>query len=129
MFINFLLPEEAQVQDVRINDKPAAYLLDREASAPVAWDLLELKSGERGTARVVYLLRGAADPSDERGMTLTLFPQALVRPDEFQFRLAPPPGYEASFSGGVEDELPGVGISTSGQLDETLTLETDLKKF
>jgi hypothetical protein len=121
MFLNFLLPEEADVQDVRIDGKRAEYLFDQEAGYPVAWDLVEIPAGESATATVTYLVPAVDLDAESPTFDMTLVPQALVTPDRYSIRVDPPPGYRTESLSHHRDILPGLSFETRGTLDEKQT--------
>lgn len=128
MFVNFLLPEEAQVHRFLVDGEQSPYILHRDGRFPVAWDLLRIPPG--GTTRVVvrYRVQGVLrTDGDETTFSMALFPQALVRPDESTLTVRAPDGVE------LVPELPaggeaGATFTTSGPLEETLEVRLRLER-
>ncbi|MDQ3983394.1 MAG: DUF4012 domain-containing protein [Actinomycetota bacterium] len=128
MFVNFLLPEEAQVYRFLVDGEQSPYILHRDGRFPVAWDLVEIPAGGTRTVLVRYRVQGVLQTDgDETTFSMALFPQALVRPDEVQLTVRAPEGVvlvpEAPDDGAATETF-----TTSGPLDETLEVRLRLER-
>jgi hypothetical protein len=89
MTLSFLLPRGARFAEFRVNDRRSFPLHGNELGYPVVWDILDIPSGDTSEVSVTYRLPHAVD---EGRFSMTLWPQALVRPDRFRFELRGPEG-------------------------------------
>ena len=129
MFANFLLPEEATVYRFHINGERAPYILHRDGAYPVAWDIVRIPPGGTSEVLVRYRVPGVLRTErDDTTFEMTLFPQGVVRPDDFELTVTAPDGTrlipEDSADPDGEDET----FTTGGKLDDTMTIRLTLER-
>lgn len=84
MTLSFLLPRGSESLRMEIDGTRAAPLRGNEAGYPVAWDIVDVPAGEIVDASITYRVPNAVTNDS---YSVTLWPQALVRPDDFTFEL------------------------------------------
>jgi hypothetical protein len=121
MFLNAILPKEAQVQSLTVGGEYRPEVPDNEDGFPVVWDIVALESGQATKMVVEYRLPNAFNTSAESGtFDMTLVPQATIIPDRFSLKVSPPDGFSAS----IEEGGDGAGepaTSVKGKLDSVRT--------
>jgi hypothetical protein len=126
LFLNAILPEDAQVQGLSLDGEFRPELPDNEGGYPTVWDIVELEAGESATMEVTYRLPELVD-SDERSdrFDFVIAPQPSVRPEKFSLRVVPPEGLEATVS--IHDEA-GSKPSLVGNLRSVLPVQIDVQQ-
>lgn len=89
MTLSFLMPRGAAFGDFSIDGKKSPPLRGNEIGYPVVWNIVDIPSQETVEASVRYTL---PDAMTDGAFSMTLWPQALVRPDSFRFELHVPDG-------------------------------------
>jgi hypothetical protein len=128
MFVNFLLPEEAQVHRFLVDGEQSPYILHRDGRFPVAWDLVRIPPGGRREVLVRYRVPGVLrTDGDETTFSMALYPQALVRPDRLDLRIHAPEG--VTFVPETPTEgADGGTFTASGLLEETMEIRLRLER-
>ena len=129
LFFNLLMPAEAQVFRFHINDERAPYILHRDGPYPVAWDIVRIPPGGTAEVFIRYHVQGMLQTFEgDTTFEMTLFPQGLVRPDDFELTVTAPDGTrlvpDGSGDPGAEDET----FTTGGLLDEPLEISLQLTR-
>jgi hypothetical protein len=95
MTLSFLLPVGAEPRRLTIDGRDSNFFPGFEYRYPVAWQILDVDPGATATVRLTWRWPDAW-ALDPRGpdLELTLWPQALVRPDFTSVTIEPPPGYD-----------------------------------
>ncbi|HYI46299.1 MAG TPA: hypothetical protein VE174_12650, partial [Actinomycetota bacterium] len=92
MTLSFLMPRDAEFEDLKVDGAASSPLRGHEVDYPVVWNIVDLPAGGTKEVTLTYRLPGAL----ENGLfSMTLWPQALVRPDNFRFELRGPDGMHA----------------------------------
>jgi uncharacterized protein YndB with AHSA1/START domain len=93
MALSFLLPEGAEPRRLTLDRRDSNFFSGTEYDYPVAWQILDVEPGQTRTVRLSWTWPDAwqIDP-DGPDLELTLWPQALVRPDFMSFTVVPPDG-------------------------------------
>lgn len=121
MFINFLLPNNAEIDRFEIKEEKKSFFRLREEDHPIASEIVLVKAGETETASISYTLPGAVKLSDEGGrFDFTLWPHTTINPDRFNLTVSPPYGYR------LRGE-PASGFEATGTLDESHSFRFDLE--
>jgi hypothetical protein len=95
MQLNFLLPQSARLQDLRIDGRSVAPETGFEGPFPVVWHDLDIPPGEEQRVDIVYRVPHAFSPtSSEPVFELTLAPQESARPDRISLIVDPPSGFD-----------------------------------
>ena len=93
LFFNLLMPAEAQVFRFHIDGEQAPYILHRDGPYPVAWDIVRIPPGGTSEVFIRYHVQGMLQTvGDDTRFQMTLFPQGLVRPDDFTLTVVAPDG-------------------------------------
>jgi hypothetical protein len=99
-----------------------------ENERPVVWDSVEIAAGGKRDIELVYTIPRAVQFSEQRGefFQMTLFPQALARPDRFSFEVHAPQGYRLEEAEAF-DESSEDGALAQGELNEPRTFVVRLR--
>jgi hypothetical protein len=84
MTLSFLMPREAESVRFQIGGRTTAPLRGNEVGYPVAWNIVDIPAGDTVDVTVTYRVPGAVT---DGSFSMMLWPQALVRPDDFTFEL------------------------------------------
>ena len=97
MTLSFLLPVGAEPRGLQIDGRDSNLFEGAEYDYPVAWQILDIEAGATRTVRLRWRWPDAweLDPNGP-DLELTLWPQALVRPDFAHLVVIPPEGYEVA---------------------------------
>ncbi|MDQ3915613.1 MAG: DUF4012 domain-containing protein [Actinomycetota bacterium] len=129
LFANFLLPEEATVYRFHIDGERTPYILHRDGPYPVAWDIVKIPPGGTSEVFVRYRVPGVLRTvRDDTTFEMTLFPQGLVRPDDFVLTVSAPEGTRLIPESSADPEAADETFTASGKLDETLTVRLRLER-
>ena len=126
MYINFLMPNDSQIQSFNIGDRTIRPIRLREEDHLIASEIANIEAGEVGTASITYLVPKAFDAAEEEDarFTFTLWPQATVNPDTFDLAIIPPYGFEVA--PGSQVDANGARMDASGTLDEPITFSVSV---
>jgi hypothetical protein len=121
MFLNFLLPEGADVQSLDVNGETSEPPVYRDDGNTVPWGILNIDAGETVETSVSYVLPGVARAGR---FEMTLFPQAAAHPDEYNLIVTAPDGFALRpASGGVS---PTKTFTANGTLDQPAKVELEV---
>lgn len=107
MTLSFALPRGARSIRYLKSGSPRTPLRGNENGLPVVWDVVDVPAGEEIDVEVSYQIPDAI--SEEGTFVFTLWPQALVRPDDFTVTV--------SSSGGLEDVTPPRQLGSDGSYE------------
>lgn len=128
MYLNFLLPQKAELMHFGVDRKTVRPFEHQEAGYPVVWSLVEVPSGETAEATVVYRVPDAADITPSGGhFDMAFVPQAVARPDRWSLKVMAPPGYEA-LTQSPEAQSTGRFVRWVGDLGETVEIDMSVTK-
>lgn len=114
MFLNFLIPSDAEFEDFSLNGGRAEPLLATEGPFPVVWHVVEIPAGATAAVEVSYTLPRAVELSgDSATFSMTLLPQSTVTADRYSLTVVPPYGFAAEIEGSSPDDP----VRVSGTLD------------
>lgn len=115
MTMNVLMPPGSVIDRFEVGGEERAPFTYLDATAPVAWDLLEIDPGAEETLEITYSVPGAIQIlGDDTVFDFVLFPQTTVNSDAYSLSISPPPGVR------VTD---GPKVTPRGELEMSGTLE------
>lgn len=126
MYINFLMPDGAQLESFTTNDRKRRGFRLREEDHPIISEIMLIKAGESGTASVTYRVPEAAEIQGSDGTyEMTLWPQTTINPDRFELTVNPPYGYRFTRNEGVAPNQ--ASFKSTGLLDEPRTVRLEFE--
>jgi hypothetical protein len=129
LFANFLLPEDATVYRFHVDGERSPYILHQDGRFPVAWDVVRIPPGGTSEVFVRYRVPGVLRTDrDDTTLEWTLFPQGLVRPDDFELTVTAPDGTRLIPDDSPDPSLEDETFTTSGKLEEPLTIRLRLER-
>ncbi len=127
MYINFLLPDNSQIEQFLINDRRLRPLKLREEDHPIASEIVLVEAGETGTTSITYTVPEAAEIEDGEGsLEWTLWPQTTINPDRYELTINPPYGYRIEGTEGVSPNE--AALEASGALDQPRTFTANFEE-
>jgi hypothetical protein len=96
--LHLLMPRAAEIIEFAVDGERRSPLEGNEAGNPVVWDVVDIPADETATVDIRYLIPSAVMVNKEADFEMTLWPQALVRPDSYNFELSLPDGWSMDVS-------------------------------
>lgn len=126
MLFNVLAPPSTRFDSTRVDGSEESFLQYQDDGSRVAWNLLEIPSGQTTKVKVTYTIPGAIKSVRNRPtFPFRLVPQPLPAPDEYYIRIEAPSGFEIFEN--VYDRNGERAFDDQGVLDRVLHLELPLR--
>lgn len=117
MQLNFLLPEGAQVLEMKDDEGRVIFEQGKETSYPVVWNDFSIPSGETLSVSVTYVVQNFVADGEVR---LKMLASPTISPDAYELTVTPPPGraIAAAEEPGSEITLSPARVTLTGFLDQ-----------